>query len=79
MQRELIKELLREKLMREQQSKTLNDKLKQRTGQQTNLKDLETLMAIEALDHSIKAVKKQVQEDTEEINQGLGDLLGKLD
>ena len=79
MQRELIKELLREKLMREQQSKTLNDKLKQRTGQQTNLKDLETLMAIEALDHSIKAVKKQVQEDTEEINQGLSDLLGKLD
>ncbi len=68
MQRELIKELLREKLMREQQSKTLNDKLKQRTGQQTNLKDLETLMAIEALDHSIKAVKKQVQEDTYEIN-----------
>lgn len=79
MQRELIKELLREKLMREQQSKTLNDKLKQRTGQQTNLKDLETLMAIEALDHSIKAVKKQVQEDTEEINQGLSDLLRKLD
>ena len=79
MQRELIKELLREKLTREQQSKTLNDKLKQRTGQQTNLKDLETLMAIEALDHSIKAVKKQVQEDTEEINQGLSDLLRKLD
>jgi hypothetical protein len=36
-------------------------------------------MAIEALDHSIKAVKKQVQEDTEEINQGLGDLIDKLD
>jgi len=36
-------------------------------------------MAIEALDHSIKAVKKQVQEDTEEINQGLSDLLRKLD
>ena len=79
MQRELIKELLREKLLREQQSKTLNDKLKQRNGQQSNIKDLEILMSIEALDHSIKAVRKQVQEDTEEINQGLGDLIGKID
>ena len=89
MQREIIKDLLGEKLAREQHQTELNDSLQRRlqetTGSQVQnprtlrIRDLAALEQMSQMHDNIETVKRNLSEDTDYMTSGMTALLAKVD
>ena len=95
LQRQIAKDLLKEKMQREMKVIKLNKRLQERlqlpnnrdlspmisnmVQEYTQIKNLETLQAIENLDQGLRGIAQQQREDHREILGGMSEMIAQLD